>query len=115
MIKTENHLGEIHISQNYLKKLIGHTAARCFGVVGMDDCSALQRIKTMMKSSDANNGVTIRTKNNRLIIDLHILVSYGVNISAVSDSIVNKVRFAVENEAGIDVFKVNVFIEHLKS
>ncbi len=115
MIKTQNHIGTISLSAVYLKRLIGKTASDCFGVVGMDECSPAQKIRCKLKGPQTDNGVVIRVKNNKLIIDLHISVSYGVNISAVSESIVNKVRFAVENETGTEVNKVNVFIENMIS
>jgi len=45
-----------------------------------------------------------------LIIELHISVSYGVNISAIVESIVNKVRYTVEEATDLKVSKVNVYI-----
>ena len=115
MIKVENHIGTISLSNNYLKKLIGKTARDCFGVVGTNSFGAKQGVKALLRSSPIDNGVILREKNNRLVIDLHICVSYGINIAAISDSIVNKVRFAVENEAGAEVVKVNVFIDNMQA
>ena len=37
MIKFENHLGAIEISQDYFANLVGHAASECFGVAGMVD------------------------------------------------------------------------------
>lgn len=115
MIKIENHIGKISVSSRYLKKLIGKTAMNCFGVVGMNDYGPKQSIMAMRGSTSLDNGVFIREKDNKIIIDLHITVSYGVNISAISDSIDHKVRFAVENEAGIEVEKVNIYIDSMQS
>lgn len=115
MIKIENHIGKITVSCAYLKKLIGKTAMDCFGVVGMSGYGAKQSIRALFSDSYLDDGVIIREKDNKIIIDLHICVSYGVNIAAISDSIENKVRFAVENEAGIEVYKVNVFIDNMQS
>lgn len=115
MIKIENHIGKISVSKRYLKRLIGKTVTDCFGVVGMNDFGPKQNIRALFNNTSLDDGVVIREKDNKLLIDLHICVSYGVNIGAISDSIVHKVRFAVENEAGIEVFKVNVFIDTMKS
>lgn len=115
MIKIENHIGEISVSRHFLKKLIGKTAMNCFGVVGMNDFGAKQCVKALFDCASLDNGVIIREKDNSIVIDLHISVSYGVNIAAISDSIVHKVRFAVENEAGIEVEKVNVYIDSMQS
>lgn len=116
MIKVKNHIGCIELSSNYLKKLIAKTAASCFGVVGMNSYGPAQSIRSLVGCEDAfDNGVIIRQSNNALIVDLHISVSYGINITAIVDSIINKVRFTVEEEAGIEVSKVNVYIDSMHS
>lgn len=115
MIKTENHIGNIFVSTRYLKKLIGKTATDCFGVVGMNGFGTMQNIRAMSGNTSLDNGVIIREKDNKLIVDLHITVSYGVNISAVSDSIDHKVRYAVESTAGVEVEKVNIYIDSIRS
>ena len=115
MIKINDHIGCIELSSNYLKKLIAKTAASCFGVVGLNSCSAVQGIRSLLGSESADNGVMIRQNSNKLTIDLHITVSYGVNIAAIVDSIINKVRFTVEESAGIEVSKINVFVDALQA
>ena len=116
MIKVENHLGTIDISNSYLTTLIGHTVTSCFGVVQMNPFGAKQGILSIVKkSNDINKGVIIKQSRDNIIIDLHITVSYGVNISAIVDSIVKKVRYTVEQETEFNVSKVNVFIDGMKS
>ena len=41
-------------------------------------------------------------------------MTYGVNIAAIVDSIVNKVRYTVEQATGLAVKKVNVFVDGIK-
>ena len=116
LINVENHLGTINISNNYLTTLIGHTVTSCFGVAQMNSFGAKQGIRSLIKKNNGiDKGVIIRQNRDKVIIDLHITVSYGVNISAIVDSIVNKVRYTVEEETDISVLKVNVFIDGMKS
>lgn len=116
MIRVENHLGSINISTGYLKTLIGHTVTDCFGVTQMNSFGPKQGILSWFnKNSNIDKGVIIRQNKDSLIVDLHITVSYGVNISAIVDSISNKVRYAVEEETDLKVLKVNVFIDGMKS
>ena len=58
---------------------------------------------------------TVRAAGGRLVVDLHIAVTYGVNISAIVNSIINKVRYTVEEATGLEVAKVNVFVDSMKS
>ena len=52
-----------------------------------------------------DKGVGVRADGGDLIIDLHIIVTYGVNIGTIVDSITNKVRYTVEQSTGLGVKK----------
>lgn len=88
MIKFENHLGSIEISQDYFANLVGHAASECFGVAGMVESTASQGLRYILKKDEAQDkGVKVRYVGGGLVIDLHIAVTYGVNISAIVKSI----------------------------
>ena len=114
MIKVNNHIGTIGISTRYLRTLISQTAESCFGVAGMNIAGAMQSMKSFVKKNKAaNKGVLIRKKDNKIIIDLHITVTYGVNVGAITESIVHKVGYVVTELAGIEVESVNVYVDGL--
>ena len=118
MIKIHNHIGTIELTSEYLSTLIGHTVTNCFGVVKMNPAGASQGVKTAIFKSDAiDNGVkvTVPKGTNKLVIDLHITVMYGVNVAAITDSIMNKVRYVVNSETGLEVKKVNVFVDGMSN
>lgn len=115
MIKFENPNGYIEITNNYFEQLVGHAAQSCFGVTGMVNASPMQSLKSIIKSKtdgdNSNQGVTVKSINGSLVVDLHISVSYGVNINAIADSITNKVRYTVESVTDLNVSKVNVYVD----
>lgn len=114
MIKINNHIGTIGISSKYLYSLISQTAESCFGVAGMNSFGAVQSMNSFVRKNHAsNNGVIIKQNDNRVTIDLHITVTYGVNAVAISDSIAHKVSYVVSDLAGIEVESVNVYIDGL--
>lgn len=114
VIKVNNHIGTIGISAKYLRSLISQTAESCFGVAGMNSYGAVQSMNNIVRREHAaNNGVIIRQKDNKLTIDLHITVTYGVNVGAITESIVHKVSYVVSDLAGIDVESVNVYVDGL--
>ncbi len=115
MIKMENPLGSVEISQDYFSNLVGHAASECFGVAGMIESNASQSIRSLLKKGDApDKGVKVRYGAGGLVIDLHIAVTYGLNIAAIVKSIVNKVSYTVEEATGFTVAKVNVFVDDMK-
>lgn len=114
MIKVNNHIGTIGVSARYLRTLISQTAQSCFGVAGMNYYGAVQSVKSFVKKDRAeNSGVIIRQSGNKLVIDLHITVTYGVNVGAISESISHKVSYVLTERAGIEVESVNVFVDGL--
>lgn len=116
MITLENHLGTIEISQEYFSNLIGHAVSSCYGVAGMVKTGAKQGLRALIsRRTFADEGIQVRSDDGSLIVDLHISVIYGMNISEISKSIVNKVRYTVESATGLDVKRVNVFVDGMKT
>lgn len=115
MIKFENPNGYIEITNNYFEKLVGQVAQSCFGVTGMVNSGTMQSLKSIISSKtdkdNYNRGVCIKSINGSLVIDLHIAVSYGVNINAIANSITNKVRYSVETVTDLKVSKINVYVD----
>lgn len=115
MIKFENPNGYVEITNNYFARLVGNAAQSCFGVTRMVNPNPYQSLKSVIKSradmDNYNQGVMVRSVNGALVVNLHIAVSYGVNINAISDSIVNKVRYTIESTTGLKVSQVNVHID----
>lgn len=46
--------------------------------------------------------------------DFHIIVAYGVSISAVTDNLISDVKYRVEEFSGMQVDKINVYIEGVR-
>ena len=116
MIRIENHLGTIEISPEYFRYLVGNAASSCYGVAGMVKSGPRQGLRSVVSQRTyADDGIRVRGEGDKLIVDLHISVIYGMNISAIAKSIVNKVRYTVEEATGLRVRKVNVFVDDMKS
>lgn len=113
MIKVKNHLGTVGISDRYLKTLVSKTAESCFGVADMNSAGAVQGLAGKIRRRRGDSfGVSIKhNANGRPVIGLHISVTYGVNLNAIANSIIHKVEYVLESEAGVKPSKVNVFID----
>ncbi|MDF2568384.1 MAG: hypothetical protein K0R90_1840 [Oscillospiraceae bacterium] len=107
MVRYENHLGRIDISNDFFINLVGAAVTNCFGVAGMATTNATQGFKNYLnsipffgKKGVPEKGIRIRYTKSKLIVDLHIIVTYGTNVSAVVKSIMNKVKYAIEEVSG---------------
>ena len=115
MISVETPLGVIEITQSYFSSLIGSVVPECFGVVGMANINTVQGIRSFLykKREYPDKGVLVRSMPEGLSVDIHIVISYGVNISAIVQSIVNKVRYAVEDATSLKVNSINVYVDSM--
>ena len=115
MIRIDNRYGTIEISQGYFNYLVGNAVSACYGVAGMVRSGPRQGLRSVLsRRAYADDGVHVRSDGDRLVVDIHISVIYGMNIAAIAKSIVNKVRYTVEEATGLTVKKVNVFVDGMK-
>lgn len=107
-------IGEIVVDNEVLAQYAGASAVECFGVVGMASINMKDGIVKLLKRDNLSHGVNVTIEDNRITIDLHIIVSYGVSISAVADNLISNVKYNVEEFSGIEVKKINIFVEGVK-
>lgn len=107
-------IGEILIDNEVLAKYAGSSAIECFGVVGMATVNVKDGFVKLLKRESLSRGVNITVNNNKILIDLHIIVSYGVSISAVAENLICNVKYKVEEFVGMEVTKINIFVEGVR-
>ncbi len=115
MISYETRTGSICFTENFLGKLIGQAVTSCFGVVGMQPHTYRQRVFGLMSKEQAvDTGIRVTGDADEIDVEIHIIVTYGMNIAAIAASITEKVRYVVKDSTGITVNKVNVKVDGIK-
>ena len=115
MIAYETRIGKINITENFLSKLIGNAVTSCFGVVGMMPNTNRQRIFGLVsKTQSLDTGIKVTGNADSINVEIHIMVTYGMNINAIAASITEKVKYVVEETTGITVNKVTVKVDGIK-
>lgn len=117
MIRMETPLGTIETEEKYFSDLLGSIVPTCFGVVDMSAANTFQGIRGFLdrKHTHLDRGVSVSSEPGGLVIDLHIVVTYGVNISTVVSNIVDKVKYTIEDVTGMTVKEVNVYVDSMVS
>ena len=108
------HLGIISIVSDVIANYAGSVAIECIGVVGMASVYVKDGLVKLLKLNDLSRGVTVHVDNAGLTIVFHLIVSYGVNILAVSDNLISNVKYKVEEFTGFPVEKINIFVEGVR-
>jgi len=114
MVKLQNEKGYINISSDVFTNLTGEAATNCFGVKGMTVRNMKDGIVHLLKREFMGKGVHVTYNNdNTISIELHIAVDQGVNIPVVCESIKDEVRYKVTNGTGVDVKRVDIFVDSM--
>ena len=109
--KLENELGVISIHYEVIARIAGYAAIDCYGIVGMAAKNVKDGLVQLLKLESLTKGIKMRVNANKVSLDLHIIVEYGTNISAIADNIISTVKYSVEEYAGLEVEDVNIFVD----
>lgn len=112
--RMSNELGSIVIDPTVIATYAGSVAVECFGIVGMAVVNVKDGLVRLLKKDSLENGLNVHIEDNRITIDFHVIVSYGVSISAVADNLFENVKYRVEEFTGMEVEKLNLFVEGVK-
>lgn len=106
--------GKLHVANDVLADMAGHAALECYGVVGMVAPSAADGIAKILPPSRLRRGITVRTTDAGVHVDLYVVIEYGTNISAVSQNLVDAVSFALKEQARVAVDGIEVHVMDVK-
>ena len=114
MISSYNTMGKISLTNEYFAGLVSAAVVNCYGVADMSVCDTVDAVKNMvMGSASADRGVRVEEEDGKLVIKIHIKVTYGLNITAVVRSITHKVKYVVEDATGLTVKRINVSVDDI--
>ena len=108
-------MGTILIDNEVIAQYAGGVAVECFGIVGMAGVSVKDGLVKLLKMDSITRGITVTlNKNNKLILDFHVIVAYGVSILAVADNLISNVKYKVEEFTGIEIEKINIYVDGVR-
>ncbi len=107
-------MGEILVDSEVVAKYAGSVAVECFGIVGMAALNVKDGLVKLLKKESLTHGINVVINNNKITIDFHVIVSYGVSISAVADNLISNVKYKVEEFTGMELEKINIFVEGVR-
>ena len=109
--KIQTRLGTIMINGEVIATYAGSVAVECFGiVVNMKD-----GLVRLLKKDYLTHGINVAVDNeNKITIDFHVIVSYGVSIRTVSENLIDTVKYKVEEFTGMQIEKINIYVEGVR-
>ncbi|HMO49740.1 MAG TPA: Asp23/Gls24 family envelope stress response protein [Kiritimatiellia bacterium] len=113
-IENDTELGSVHIHNNVIATIARLAAIKVPGVSEMsggivDDLAGIIRSK---KSGD--RGIRVTFEDSGVVIEIHVILDYGVRIPHVAWQLQTEVRQAVEQMTGKHVKAVQVVVQGVK-
>ena len=108
------HMGNIVIDNEVIAQYAGSVAVECFGIVGMAGINVKDGMFKLLKMDSITRGINVSVKDNRLNLDFHVIIAYGVGITAVADNLIENVKYRLEEFTGMEVGKINIYVEGVK-
>ncbi len=107
-------IGNVNISEEVIATIAGAAAIECYGLVGMSSTKLKDGIAQMLGREDLKKGVEVVIEGEEVVLNLYIIVGYGVNIAEVARNVIERVKYCVEKQTGLSVKHINVNVQGVK-
>ncbi len=113
-LHTSNIYGNISIADDAVAMVVSKVARECYGIAELVSRRLSDSVLMIFNREPIAKGVKLLTEDNRIFIDLYVLVVSGVNVDAVVQSLKSSVIYHVEMFTGMRVKTVNVHVVGMK-
>ena len=107
-------LGEVVINTDVIATYAGSVAVECFGIVGMAAVNMKDGLVKLLRKDSIKHGINVTINDNKIALDFHVIVAYGVSISAVADNLIGNVKYKLEPFTGMEVDRVRILVEGVR-
>ncbi len=109
---NENPEGTVSFATDVVATIAGLAANEVEGVASMTSSSStFADILSRKSSRNYTKGVKVDIDNNRVAVDVTIIVDYGSPVPDVAKNIQENVKKAIETMSGLDVLSVDVHVQ----
>ena len=112
--RMDTDLGQVMIDPDVIASYAGSVACECFGIVGMAAVNMRDDIVRLLKRDSLKHGINVRIENNKITLDFHVILAYGITVSAVAENLISNVKYQVEEFTGMEIEKVNVIVDGVR-
>ena len=107
--------GNLRVSNDCIADLAGYAALECYGVVGMAVTDQEEGVTRLLPVQRLSRGVDVSVEDGHLVVDLHVVVEQGVNMSVISSNLISSVKFLLGRIAELEDVDVRVHIEGMRT
>jgi uncharacterized alkaline shock family protein YloU len=105
--------GKVSIADGAILAIVHEAVLSCYGIVDMAPRSIGSAISRRLGFGSESRGIGITVRDNRVTIELSVVMEYGTPIFTVASNVMQAVAFQVEQVLGMAVDRVNVNVDGL--
>ena len=107
----DNEKGSIKIADDVVGIIAGLAATEVEGVAGMSGGLVGDIAEMLGRGKNLSKGVKVEVGEEEAIVNLYLIVDYGVSIPEVSLKVQAAVKEAIESMTGLKVVETNVHVQ----
>ena len=114
-LEINNEFGHVSISDDVIASVAGGAAVSCYGIIGMASKNQVKDgITEILRKENYAKGIVVKKDEEKLVIDLYIIVMYGTKISEIANNVQSSVKYHIEKTLGVKVNEINIYIQDIK-
>ena len=117
-VKTD--LGEINITKETIRSIVSLTLSDVKGVVG-NRKSIIKEITDMLRgdvskneTEEADRNIKVEIKDNKPLINLYIIIKYGVRIPDIAWDIQSRVKESLMKKLNADINEIDIHVQGIQ-
>jgi uncharacterized alkaline shock family protein YloU len=114
MAEQDISYGQIEVSPAAIITVVSQSVHQCYGVVGMASKGFVNGIAQLLSRDTSKKGIEVKIEEEGIVVDVYVVVEYGIRIRAVAESVQNSIKFHIERTLGQPVKAVNVYVQGLR-
>ena len=118
IIKTD--LGEINVTKETIGNIVSLNLSDVKGVVGSRK-SIIKEITDMLRGDtseneieEASRNIKVEIKDNKPLINLYIIIKYGVRIPDIAWDIQSRVKEGLRKKIGTDIYEIDIHVQGIQ-
>jgi uncharacterized alkaline shock family protein YloU len=113
-MSDSTNLGHIHVSPQAIASIASSAVMASYGVVGMTNKNLAGDLAEILQKESWRRGVEVELQGDQIVIDLYVVLEYGLRLSEVAHNIMSAVKYQVEKLLGVPIGAVNVHIQGIR-
>lgn len=112
-LNKEVEMGIVKISDEVVEVIAGLAASEIEGIEGMSTTLVGGITQILSGKKNVSKGIKVNVEEDKAVIDLHVVVKYGIKIPEVARKVQENVKKSVESMTGLNVAGINLYIQSI--